>query len=244
MFGDHLEHSLARDPQTFCCFQDADRHIAIVPLPLSYDKRSGNGLERSLADFRQCMRCVTNFWCRSSTEVVALDLWVQEVDMGDVQNRSEVTKPRLCQRCGSRMPPQKRGRPRRWCSQQCRQSAYEKRHGLESWKDKQPKVSDLSDVIEESQSRAAKWDVAHRLAISGGPRPHAFGDCLATVCGDQLQLAMVIDTVTDHVLEDKILNNGEGRFLANRLMWLVDALGLLPAKPNEDRQWEWVPWQR
>ena len=161
--------------------------------------------------------------------------------MSDEQERSEVTKPRLCERCGSRMSPQKRGRPRRWCSQQCRQSAYEERHGLESWKDKQPKVKDLSDVIEESQSRAARRDVAHRLAISRGPGAHSFGDCLATICGDQLHLAMVIDTVTDHVLEGKILNNGEGRFLANRLMWLVSALGLLPSRPDADRQWEWVP---
>lgn len=161
--------------------------------------------------------------------------------MSDKQGSKEPSKPRLCERCGSRMPPQKRGRPRRWCSQQCRQSAYEERHGLESWADKQPKVSDLSDVIEESQSRAARREVAHRLAISRGPKAHSFGDCLATICGDQLHLAMVIDTVTDHVLEGKILNNGEGRFLANRLMWLVSALGLLPARPNADRQWEWVP---
>ena len=161
--------------------------------------------------------------------------------MSDGKGSKESSEPRLCERCSSRMPPQKRDRPRRWCSQQCRQLAYEERHGLESWKDKQPKAKGLSDMIEESQSRAARRDVAHRLAISSGPRAHSFGDCLATICGDQLHLAMVIDTVTDHVLEGKILNNGEGRFLANRLMWLVSALGVLPAKPDEDRQWEWGP---
>ena len=161
--------------------------------------------------------------------------------MSEEKGSAGSSSPRLCARCGSRMPPQKRGRPRRWCSQQCRQSAYEERHGLETWKDKQPKVKDLSDMIEESQWRAARRDVAHRLAISSGPRAHSFGDCLATICGDQLHLAMVIDTVTDHVLEGKILNNGEGRFLANRLMWLVSALGVLPGRPDADRQWEWVP---
>lgn len=153
----------------------------------------------------------------------------------------EPSKPRLCERCGSRMPPQKRGRPRRWCSQQCRQLAYEERHGLESWKDQRPKVSNLSDVIEESQSRSARMAAARSLALSSGPRAHSFGDCLDTICGDQIKLAMVLDTVTDHVLEGKILNNGEGRFLANRLMWLVSALGLLPARPDADRHWEWVP---
>ena len=160
--------------------------------------------------------------------------------MSDDKGSNEPSKPRLCERCGKRMPPQKRGRPRRWCSQQCRQSAYEERHGLESWKDKQPKISNLSDVIEESQSRSARLSAARQLALSSGPREHSFGDCLDTICGDQLHLAMVIDTVTDQVLEGKI-NNGEGRFLANRLMWLVSALGLLPAQPDRDRQWEWVP---
>ena len=161
--------------------------------------------------------------------------------MSDDKGSAGSSKPRLCERCGSRMPPQKRGRPRRWCSQQCRQSAYEERRGLESWKDEQPTVSNLSDVIEESQSQAMRRGVARRMALSSGSKPHSFGDCLSTICGDQLHLAMVIDTVTDHVLEGKILNNGEGRFLANRLMWLVSALGLLPAQPDADRQWQWVP---
>jgi hypothetical protein len=75
------------------------------------------------------------------------------------------SKPRLCERCGSRMPPQKRGRPRRWCSQQCRQSAYEERHGLESWKDKQPKINDLSDVVEVMNDRAARRE-ARRLQVA------------------------------------------------------------------------------
>ena len=78
------------------------------------------------------------------------------------------SKPRLCERCGKRMPPQKRGRPRRWCSQQCRQSAYEERHGLESWKDKQPKVDNLSDVIEAAQERAARQRMGRRY-VTGIP---------------------------------------------------------------------------
>lgn len=61
-----------------------------------------------------------------------------------------------CQRCGLPLPLQKSGRPRKWCSAQCRQAAYEERRGLESWKDKQPKVNDLSDVVEAVQNRAAR----------------------------------------------------------------------------------------
>lgn len=64
------------------------------------------------------------------------------------------------------MPPQKRGRPRGWCTQRCRQLAYEERHGLEGWKDKQPKVNDLSDVVEVMQSRSAQREVGRRPASS------------------------------------------------------------------------------
>jgi len=46
---------------------------------------------------------------------------------------SEPVKPRLCERCGKWMTPQKRVRPRKCCSHQCRQSAYEERNGLSRW---------------------------------------------------------------------------------------------------------------
>ena len=96
--------------------------------------------------------------------------------MSDDKRSKEPSKPRLCERCGSRMPPQKRGRPRRWCSQQCRQSAYEERHGLESWKDKQPKVSDLSDVVEVMSERGAGRDASRRRSASDGRRVHTPND--------------------------------------------------------------------
>ncbi|MCW2826351.1 MAG: hypothetical protein JWQ91_3268, partial [Aeromicrobium sp.] len=66
---------------------------------------------------------------------------------------------------------------------QGRQSASEDRHGLESWKDNQPKVSDPSDIVEDVQSRAAKRDVGRYAALKNPPRTHSFGDCPAIVCG-------------------------------------------------------------
>jgi hypothetical protein len=161
--------------------------------------------------------------------------------MSDEKTSGAKSTPRLCERCGSWLPPQKRGRPRRWCSQQCRQSAYEDRHGLESWKDKQPKVTDLSDVVEEVQSRAAKRERARHAAPKTPSRTHSAGDCVRTVCGNQDYLGIVIDTVTDQVLADRILDDDAGKFLANRVMYLIQALGLLPDAPDPDRQWVWVP---
>ena len=143
--------------------------------------------------------------------------------MSDDKGSKEPSKPRLCERCGSRMPPQKRGRPRRWCSQQCRQSAYEERHGMESWKDKQPKVNDLSDVVEVAQDRAASRSGGRHLT-SERRRVWASHDCVSAVCSDQLFMAMVVDAVADLVSDQRLLNTLEGRFLAQGVARLVEAV--------------------
>ena len=98
--------------------------------------------------------------------------------MGKEKESREPSKPRLCERCGSRMPPQKRGRPRRWCSQQCRQSAYEERHSLESWNDKQPKVNDLSDVVEVMNDRAARREARRRQVVPNRQATHTSHECV------------------------------------------------------------------
>ena len=143
--------------------------------------------------------------------------------MNDEEESAASSKPRLCERCGSRMPPQKRGRPRRWCSQQCRQSAYEERHGLESWKDKQPKISDLSDVVEVAQDRAASRSGGRHLTSKRRP-VRASHDCVSAVCSDQLYMAMVVDAVADLVSANKLVDTLEGRFLAQGVARLVEAV--------------------
>lgn len=104
--------------------------------------------------------------------------------MNDEEGSKGPSKPRLCERCGSRMPPQKRGRPRRWCSQQCRQSAYGERHGLESWKDKQLKVNDLSDVVEVMNDRAARREARRRQFVPNRGSTHTSQSCVQTVLSD------------------------------------------------------------
>lgn len=149
--------------------------------------------------------------------------------MSDGNGLREPSKPRQCERCGKRMPPQKRGRPRRWCSQQCRQSAYEERHGLESWKDKQPKVSNLSDVIEAAQERAARQRAGRRY-VTGIPaldrhRPnHRYVDCLGVVCSDEMYMRVVLDRVTDMLFERRIPDTIDGRFLAGGIARLVNTV--------------------
>lgn len=144
--------------------------------------------------------------------------------MSEEVGSKELSEPRLCERCGSRMPPQKRGRPCRWCTQQSRQLAYEERHGLESWKDKQPGVDNLSDVVEVMSDRAASRDAARRRAAMRRRSDHTSGDCVSAVCADQLSMAMVVDAVTDLVSEQKLVNTLEGRFLARGVAQLVEAV--------------------
>jgi hypothetical protein len=145
--------------------------------------------------------------------------------MSDGNGSTGSAKPRLCERCGKRMPPQKRGRPRRWCSQQCRQSAYEERHGLESWKDKQPKVSSLSDVVEVMSDRGAR----RSSSLSQGsrarrPRSSASHDCVSVVCANQAYMALVVDDVAEMVLDLKPLSTPDGRFLARAVARLVESV--------------------
>jgi hypothetical protein len=144
--------------------------------------------------------------------------------MSDEEESKKPIKPRLCERCGSRMPPQKRGRPRRWCSQQCRQLAYEERHNLESWKDKQPKVHDLSDVVEVVSERGARRYLSGIPAVDRHRPDHKWATCVAVVCSDEFYLRIVLDAVTDMVAEDRILDTIDGRFLAGGIARLVDTV--------------------
>ena len=49
-------------------------------------------------------------------------------------NKTAGSTGAACRQCGLPLPPQKRGRPRIYCSASCRQQAYEKRHDIEPWK--------------------------------------------------------------------------------------------------------------
>ena len=132
-----------------------------------------------------------------------------------------------CQRCGLPLPLQKSGRPRKWCSAQCRQAAYEERRGLESWKDKQPKVRDLSDVVEVAQNRAARRARVRQRSSTGRRSTHTLGDCVSAVCADQSTMAMVIDSVADMISDRQLVNTTEGRFLAGGVARLVEVVHMV-----------------
>ncbi len=144
--------------------------------------------------------------------------------MSDGNGSAESIKPRLCERCGKRMPPQKRGRPRRWCSQQCRQSAYEERHGLESWKDKQPRVSSLSDVVEVMSDRGARRSISQSPDSAARLPDSASHDCVGVVCANQAYMALVVDDVAEMILDLKPLSTSDGRFLARAVARLVESV--------------------
>lgn len=144
--------------------------------------------------------------------------------MSKENESKEPSKPRLCERCGSRMPPQKRGRPRRWCSQQCRQSAYEERHGLESWKDKQPKVNDLSDVVEVLNDRAARRVARRPQVVPDREAAHTSHMCVQTVLSDYVLTTFVVEHVTDVVRAHGVVNTFNGRLLAEAVAELVNAV--------------------
>lgn len=131
-------------------------------------------------------------------------------------------KPRTCSRCGDSMPPQKAGRPRKWCSQQCRQSAYEERHGLESWTDRQPTVDDISDVVEVMADRASRRTGARRRALSDRHQPHTPDDCLNVVGQDLVLMATIVEQVIDITRRFGVISSFEGRLLGERVPDLVN----------------------
>ncbi|MCW2497286.1 hypothetical protein [Jatrophihabitans sp.] len=148
--------------------------------------------------------------------------------MIDEQSDGEPSKPRLCERCGERMPPQKRGRPRRWCSQQCRQSAYEERKGIPSWRDNQPKVESLSDVVEVMQERGARRSVAMRWTATPTEHDHVPpADCLETVWSNRMFAAMVVDILSLDLFKHGVQDTLEDQFVRFAISGLIETARIL-----------------
>ncbi|MGJ9412887.1 hypothetical protein ACHAAC_09275 [Aeromicrobium sp. CF4.19] len=102
--------------------------------------------------------------------------------------------------------------------------AYEERHGLESWKDKQPKAKDLSDVVEAMSARGARRDPARRRSSSDPRRVHTPNDCLNTVGEDLTLMTMIVEQVIDITRRYGVINTFEGRQLAERVAELASAV--------------------
>ena len=143
--------------------------------------------------------------------------------MSDDKRSKEPSKPRLCERCGSRMPPQKRpaaslvlpavpaigvrGTPR-----------------PRELKDKQPNVNDLSDVVEVMQHRAAQREARRRQVVPDREAPHTSHTCVQTVLADYVLTTFVVEHITDVVRDHGVVNTFNGRILAEAVAELVNAV--------------------
>jgi hypothetical protein len=97
---------------------------------------------------------------------------------------------------------------------------------MESWKDKQPKVKDLSEVVEVVQERSARRDAFRPKGRPRDLRVHNSSDCLMTIAGNQIALGLALEFVTELVLEERLAITFEGQFLADRVARLIDACTL------------------
>ncbi|MGH8522802.1 MAG: hypothetical protein ACREXY_00815 [Gammaproteobacteria bacterium] len=115
-------------------------------------------------------------------------------------------KPR-CQVCTRKLPaPKGRGRPRKYCSDSCRQEAYERRHEIPAFKDRW-----------EGDDGPGRND-QHR------PKPHSFQDCVDEVTGSILGLEDAVDMVTHVIRSGAVFSTGPERMLAFAVSELVNAV--------------------
>ena len=97
---------------------------------------------------------------------------------------------------------------------------------MESWKDKQPTVNSLSDVVEVMSDRGARRGGQSR-GSSARKSNRASHDCVGVVCANQAYMALVVDDVAEMVLDLKPLSNSDGRFLARAVARLVESVHLV-----------------
>lgn len=76
----------------------------------------------------------------------------------------DMPSEKQCPQCGSPVSAQQRGRPRVYCSQSCRQAAYEERHGIDPWTERYQPRDDPFTVLENNTSRQAIRASDRRLA--------------------------------------------------------------------------------
>lgn len=111
---------------------------------------------------------------------------------------------------------------------------------MESWKDKQPKVDNLSDVVELAQEHGARRDASRRRPSSDRRRAHTTDDCLNVVGQDLLLMSMIIDQVIDITRRYGAINTFEGRTLAERVAELVNTVLEQTARVVPVDQCPWI----
>ena len=71
------------------------------------------------------------------------------------RQQPEMPSEKQCPQCCGPVSAQRRGRPRVYCSQSCRQAAYEERHGIDPWTERYQPHEDPFTVLENNVSRQA-----------------------------------------------------------------------------------------
>ncbi len=150
----------------------------------------------------------------------------------------------LCRQCGLPVPTQKTGRPRKYCSQSCRQQAYEERHGLEPWTERHRKDDDGFAALENNASRQARRDVQRQLARVTQKAAHDPGAwyvskekvrsvcfdnpwlCLEVVVSDPAYCAVVLDHLSEVIWPRD--------FPADRVRWDLCVQSILRLRSHVD----------
>ena len=130
-------------------------------------------------------------------------------------NKTAGSTGAACRQCGLPLPPQKRGRPRIYCSASCRQQAYEKRHDIEPWKQRWQPGDGPFGGLEANADASAMNHVKRQMAAASRrarrdpnatftsvenvqricrSNPEA---CIEVVTGNPLYAAAVVDHLAD-----------------------------------------------
>ncbi len=145
-------------------------------------------------------------------------------------DKGTTTSPagKTCPQCGSFLPQQKRGRPRKYCSQSCRQDAYEKRNGLPSWRAERLARESASKV--ERAYRRTEYEKARRLTRLRDSQCHDTHEhlesCLDSVCSDEFAMAEVFENVSCIVLDDLLSQTAKSEHLGRAIEQLVSDVRL------------------
>lgn len=97
---------------------------------------------------------------------------------------------------------------------------------MASWSDQQPKLTDLSEVVEVTQDRAAGRAAMRSAERLRNPQD-ASHDCTFAIWQDQTEMAIIVDHVADLVAHQVFRSGAEGRLLAEAVARLVNAVDLV-----------------
>lgn len=151
---------------------------------------------------------------------------------------TETNGPAECTQCHTPLPTQSRGRPRKYCSATCRQHAYEARHGLPNWSQKQ-EIREAERSLRKATRRIER-ERARRIAAVTSQLEHNRHShplhCVDTVRCHEAAMVEVLEFVSYLVLESDVGEYAEGVQLGQAIQRLVDDVRLMGSRaaPEND----------